>query len=455
MKYFLLLLALVSSAIHAQLESDKTFFDFGDITEDSSRTVDFFIINKYSKRVSPSVKGFDLDLSTRQYPYSLQPDSTMTLRIKMNRDELGPIEKKVIVSCWDCQDSLILTLKANILSFDYEKNGPAEEIDRPREPNEEEKQFLPVEFKVIDKKTKQPIPDIDISFMQIYPPYQRTKTDAEGKMTRNFQLGYSYSIFKYGYNYHSGKIYLGCNDSVRIIELEPYETFSANHFSNANFHFPTNRVSPEEAEEKMNQIFRDMQDSVVLDPLDTAFKSNNIVFLMDISFSMIEEGRMDLLQTSLVNMIKVLRPEDRVSIITFASETKVLFEPMVATEENKVKMIRMVKGLRPGGLTNGGKGLKTAYKFIDQNALDDGNNQLIVCTDGGLNDYMRHNALLSLVEKNSDHTLTSILMIHGYSYAYSYMNEIATSGKGHLLPINSEKASKEILIKEIKLNSRK
>ncbi|MBK7957284.1 MAG: VWA domain-containing protein [Bacteroidetes bacterium] len=91
------------------------------------------------------------------------------------------------------------------------------------------------------------------------------------------------------------------------------------------------------------------------------FKLNNIVFLLDVSGSMIEGGKLILMQNNLKKLIQVLRPEDQISIITYNINA---YETLPVTKvNNKFLINKTIDSLKASGLTNGVKGLEKAYQF--------------------------------------------------------------------------------------------
>jgi secreted protein with Ig-like and vWFA domain len=105
-------------------------------------------------------------------------------------------------------------------------------------------------------------------------------------------------------------------------------------------------------------------------------------------------------------------------------------------------------------MTNGGKGLKTAFKLVKDNYNSEHNNQVILATDGALGAYMEHDNIIEIVKKNIGYATTSIMTINGYNWSGKFMRQITKAGKGSLLPINSDKEAKLILVKVIKENSK-
>ncbi|MGF1624544.1 MAG: von Willebrand factor type A domain-containing protein [Alphaproteobacteria bacterium] len=109
----------------------------------------------------------------------------------------------------------------------------------------------------------------------------------------------------------------------------------------------------------------------------------NLVFLVDVSGSMEPSDRLPLMQRGLVELAAMLRPIDRVALVTYANGVEVVLEP---TSGDRQGVIRdAVTGLRAGGSTNGAGGLEAAYDLAAANYDPKAVNRVILVTDGDFN----------------------------------------------------------------------
>ncbi len=109
----------------------------------------------------------------------------------------------------------------------------------------------------------------------------------------------------------------------------------------------------------------------------------NLVFLVDVSGSMHAPNKLPLVKKSLRILVKSLRPDDMVSLVTYAGGTKVVLEPTAADRRHKI--IRAIEDLQAGGGTAGGAGLQLAYDMAEENFADTSVNRIILATDGDFN----------------------------------------------------------------------
>jgi Ca-activated chloride channel family protein len=181
------------------------------------------------------------------------------------------------------------------------------------------------------------------------------------------------------------------------------------------------------------------------------YAKNNVVFLIDVSQSMAQKGKLELLKASMLRLTEALRDVDQVAIITYASQTDVVLD--VAQAANKEEMARVIQGLEAGGMTAGAKGFKGAFALNLRHYLKDGNNQVIVATDGAFR-KADHAKIVKMVKKYRRKDVhTTVIGIRSTSYASKVLKEIARSGDGSYLALDDFDAGQELLLDEIKKQS--
>jgi len=179
-------------------------------------------------------------------------------------------------------------------------------------------------------------------------------------------------------------------------------------------------------------------------PVENNLPPSNIVFLVDVSGSMNALNKLPLVQSSMLKLIEKLRPEDKMSIVTYAGASLLALEPTSGNEKNKIK--DAVNGLTSGGGTAGSKGINTAYELAEQNFLPNGNNRIIVATDGDWNiGVTNDDALKSLIEKKRQTGIfLSVLGFGMRNLNDAMMESLADNGNGNYCYIDSEKEANRI-----------
>lgn len=109
----------------------------------------------------------------------------------------------------------------------------------------------------------------------------------------------------------------------------------------------------------------------------------NVTFLVDVSGSMQGSDRLDLVKQALIRFADKLRPDDTVSLVTYAGEAGIKLEPVAGSEA--ARFVAAVDGLKAGGGTAGFAGLNTAYRLAESHFDAKAVNRIVLATDGDFN----------------------------------------------------------------------
>src|SRR5690606_37128847 len=109
----------------------------------------------------------------------------------------------------------------------------------------------------------------------------------------------------------------------------------------------------------------------------------NLVFLIDVSGSMNASDKLPLLQSAFRLLVTKLKPDDTVSIVTYAGEAGTVLEPTKVSE--RAKLLSATDHLRPGGTTAGEAGINEAYRLAQESFVEGGVNRVMLATDGDFN----------------------------------------------------------------------
>lgn len=118
-------------------------------------------------------------------------------------------------------------------------------------------------------------------------------------------------------------------------------------------------------------------------PLPFQKRPANLVFLVDVSGSMSSPDKLPLAQKVLVDTLAVLDPNDKVSIVTYAGDTRVRLAPTPASQRQTIEPV--IAGLTSGGSTFGAGGLTLAYQQAQAGFINEGINHVLLVTDGDFN----------------------------------------------------------------------
>ncbi len=176
--------------------------------------------------------------------------------------------------------------------------------------------------------------------------------------------------------------------------------------------------------------------------------SSNLVFLIDVSGSMSDYNKLPLVKSSLNLLVDNLREQDRIAIVVYAGSAGLVLPSTSGNEKGKIKYA--IEKLSSGGSTAGGEGIELAYKIAKRNFIDDGNNRVLLATDGDFNVGISSDAgLVKLIEgKRKDNIFLSVLGYGMGNYKDNKMQKLADSGNGNHAYIDNIKEAKKTLVEE-------
>jgi Ca-activated chloride channel family protein len=177
---------------------------------------------------------------------------------------------------------------------------------------------------------------------------------------------------------------------------------------------------------------------------------SNLVFLIDVSGSMAGENRLPLLKSSLKLLINELSEKDKIAIVVYAGAAGLVLPSTPASEKSKI--IKVLDKLEAGGSTAGGQGIKLAYQVAKENFIADGNNRIILATDGDFNVGVSSTSeLVRLVEEKRKEGIFLTLCGFGMgNYKDDRMEEIAKNGNGNYFYIDNINEAEKVFVKEMR-----
>lgn len=187
-------------------------------------------------------------------------------------------------------------------------------------------------------------------------------------------------------------------------------------------------------------------------PIDK-YKPNNIVFVLDVSASMRILGRIDMLKESMLRLTEVLRKSDKVSIITFT--TSPITRIQGASGSQKDTLTKIIHSFTAGGATNGIKGLRHAYEMAERNFIADGNNMVIIGTDGVFAQTDENGVnIQTIVQEYLDKNIKLGVMAFGRDEeAIKSMEKVAAKGKGGFMRMKDPASAPQLLLEQIQKQS--
>ena len=485
---FLYISFLFAFQAFSQHAFNKTAHNFGEINRGSTRYADFIMSNLGSKNIYILRIEKDEELSVKLSGKTLAPDSSVIIRIQYNPKSMGSFHKKIPVYISSANDPVLLSIsgKVNYLEENYLQDCPDFSATRKIITNI-------FTLRVRDADSKKPIAEAEVEIISRGEKIAALQTGSDGKAQKPLQPGMYYLVTTAkNYSEEEQELYINRNNDSATVYLKalpqkkeplvqieekklPAEITQAKKEPKP---LPINKPAPQ-PEKTIAKVQERKKEETKPEPVKTLvrteekkeeaitpepvvntefsakeFVPNNLVFLVDLSSSMNEKGKLDLLKASLLSLIDLLRDVDRVAIVSFASGTQLILPSTAVSNKEKIKEV--IKNMEAGGFTAGAKGIKQSYEVANSNYIAGGNNQIFVMSDGAFNVSKEERDLPEFMKQNADKNIgMSVIGIKNEAPTEPAMKKIAENGNGHYLHIDKYKTAKALLVEEIKRRSRK
>ena len=177
--------------------------------------------------------------------------------------------------------------------------------------------------------------------------------------------------------------------------------------------------------------------------------ANNLVFLIDVSGSMDAHNKLPLLKKSLKLLVNEMDDNDKMAIVTYAGEAGLALSSTSGKYKSKIN--KAIDELHAGGSTAGEAGIKMAYDMANKGFLKNGNNRILLATDGDFNVGMSDDqALTKLIEEERESGIfLSVLGFGMGNYKDSKMEKLADNGNGNYFYIDNLMEAQKVLVNEI------
>lgn len=431
------ILSLNSTYAFSQIEINPKQLAFGTTTPQTQWVVDIIIQNKGDKKDFLLRTTFSHEYEAIYSSKTLLPDSVITVRVKFKPRGKGKFDEKIEFYFASMQEPIIFSVSADVQYLNPQDNLACPDFSRLAADCCVNNMFI---CEVIDAETKKPIAEAVVAIKENWTQQLKLQTNAEGKASRNIPIGY-YLLVASHKDYLPSSItsYVNNKNSYFLFELQQVK----------------NELIEERKEDEVVAIEQeDTSAQIITNSLlpENLYNPNNIVFLLDVSSSMKIGNRMQLMRGALNQLVSVLRPSDKITLISYADESKILLATITGDQKGSINQI--VNGLNADGNTAGAKGFKNSYDILKQQFIEGGNNQLIVITDGAFQPEDQKQ-IDKLVKKSSRKKIvTSIVGVDANFYASENLKGVCAKGNGSFILIKDD-ADLQLIIEEIKKQSTK
>ncbi len=237
-------------------------------------------------------------------------------------------------------------------------------------------------------------------------------------------------------------------DDYRLTEYDKKDNFVTIYLE------PIKKEKPVKTAKVITQTKEVSEPKTVNKVLSNLYKPNNIVFLIDKSSSMAQENRLNLLKSSMIELLTPLRAEDKVALIVYDTDVNILLSSTSA--QNKALIAEQVYELSAGGLTAGVSGVEKAYELAENAFIQGGNNEVIVVTDGAFNMGGNNSKVVPKVKAFAEKGIRlSTIGVKSPYVVEDGLKKMAKYGNGAFVTIDSAQEAKTKLLDLIKEHSRK
>ncbi len=184
----------------------------------------------------------------------------------------------------------------------------------------------------------------------------------------------------------------------------------------------------------------------------TPTAGNNLVFLIDVSGSMMSSDKLPLLKTAFSHLTDQLGENDIISIVTYSGKEAVVLDG--CSGNKKETILSAIQSLNASGSTNGEAGLQKAYQIAEKHRIEGGNNRIIMASDGDLNVGISSESALKdyITQKREAGIFLSVLGFGTGNYRDSKMETLADNGNGVYLYVDGEAEAEKIFSTDLLAN---
>jgi Ca-activated chloride channel homolog len=174
----------------------------------------------------------------------------------------------------------------------------------------------------------------------------------------------------------------------------------------------------------------------------------NLVFLIDVSGSMMPPDKLPLVRTAMRMLTDVLADRDRVAIVVYAGASGLVLPSTPGSQRARIH--EALERLEAGGSTNGAQGIQLAYRVARENFIAGGVNRVVLATDGDFNvGVTNQSELVQLIERERESgVFLSVLGVGTGNLKDSTMEKLADKGNGNYSYLDSLHEARKVIVKE-------
>ncbi|TXS55250.1 vWA domain-containing protein [Streptomyces sp. t39] len=175
-----------------------------------------------------------------------------------------------------------------------------------------------------------------------------------------------------------------------------------------------------------------------------------LTFVVDVSGSMAEPGRLDLVKTSLGTLTDQLRDDDSIAVVTFSGEAETRL-PMTRLDGNRDRIHGIVDDLEPSDSTNVEAGVTTGYEVAVEGRRNGATNRVVLLSDALANTGATEaDTILDRIDDaRREHGITLFGVGVGSDYGDELMERLADRGDGHTTYVSTTEDAREVFVDQL------
>ncbi|WP_032750142.1 von Willebrand factor type A domain-containing protein [Streptomyces griseus] len=175
-----------------------------------------------------------------------------------------------------------------------------------------------------------------------------------------------------------------------------------------------------------------------------------LTFVVDISGSMAETGRLDLVRTSLDILTDELRDDDSLALVTFSDEAETRL-PMTRLGGNRNRIKDVVEELRPARSTNVGAGVTLGYEESVEGHREGATNRVVLLSDALANtgDTEAESILEKIDSARREYGVTLFGVGVGSDYGDAFMERLTNKGDGNTTYVGDEEQARKVFVDQL------
>ncbi|NDZ59458.1 DUF3520 domain-containing protein [Streptomyces anulatus] len=175
-----------------------------------------------------------------------------------------------------------------------------------------------------------------------------------------------------------------------------------------------------------------------------------LTFVVDISGSMAETGRLDLVRKSLDILTDELRDDDSISLVTFSDEAETRL-PMTRLKGNRNRIKDAVEEMQPAQSTNVEAGITLGYEESVEGHRKGATNRVVLLSDALANtgDTEAEGILEKIDSARREYGITLFGVGVGSEYGDAFMEQLTNKGDGNTTYVGDEEQARKVFVDQL------